>query len=191
MTDRSSDFAAQGADAHELAGYKPKAALGMEAADSTEGLSRHDAEMEECAEAYAAYNLEVLSELKDFCADPFTLVEQEVDFNRWAPLGFGTADAVHVADGLLVVVDFKYGRGVQVDAAAQLPDDALRAGRAGARREPLRRGARAHVHLPAAPCQRLRLRDPEGGAPLLGGRGARREGAASSPTSAGSSASRP
>lgn len=116
MEDRASDFAAQGTDAHELVEHKLKLALGMETSDPTPGLKWHDAEMEECAEAYAAYNMEIRSELEKLCGDPVTLIEQEIDFSKWVPLGFGTADAVHVADGLLVVVDFKYGRGVLVDA---------------------------------------------------------------------------
>lgn len=116
MEDRASDFAAQGTDAHELAEHKLKAALGMETEDPTPSLKWHDAEMEEACESYATYNMEVLAELKGLCTDPTTLIECEVDFSRWVPLGFGTADAVHVADGLLVVVDFKYGRGVMVDA---------------------------------------------------------------------------
>ncbi len=116
MEERGSGYAAQGTDAHELAEHKLKAALGMETQDPTGDLEWYDAEMEECTEAYAAYNLEVLAGLKDQCQDPVSLVEQEVDFSRWVPLGFGTADAVHVADGTLAVVDFKYGRGVEVAA---------------------------------------------------------------------------
>lgn len=48
--------------------------------------------------------------------DLIALVEQEVDFSKWVPLGFGTADAIIVADGILIIVDFKYGRGVAVSA---------------------------------------------------------------------------
>lgn len=116
MEDRLSDFAAQGTDAHELAEHKLKATLGMETEDPTEDLCWYDAEMEECTEAYAAYNLEVVSELKESCEDPLSLIEQEVDFSRWVPLGFGTADAIHAGDGMLAIIDFKYGRGVEVSA---------------------------------------------------------------------------
>ena len=45
-------------DGHELAEHKLKSALGMETQDPTENLQWFDAEMEECAEAYASYVLE-------------------------------------------------------------------------------------------------------------------------------------
>ena len=48
--------------------------------------------------------------------DLIALVEQEVDFSKWVPLGFGTADAIIVADGILIIVYFKYGRGAAVSA---------------------------------------------------------------------------
>jgi hypothetical protein len=39
-----------------------------------------------------------------------------LNLSRWLPEGFGTADAVIGADGLLTVADFKYGSGVPVEA---------------------------------------------------------------------------
>ena len=44
------------------------------------------------------------------------LVEQRVDLTRWVPEGFGTADAVVFHEGILFVVDLKYGKGVPVNA---------------------------------------------------------------------------
>ena len=44
------------------------------------------------------------------------LVEQRVDFSDWVPEGFGTADAVVMADSTLHVIDLKTGQGVRVDA---------------------------------------------------------------------------
>jgi putative component of toxin-antitoxin plasmid stabilization module len=43
-------------------------------------------------------------------------VEQRVEFGRWIPNGFGTVDAVSVHEGVIRVVDLKYGKGVRVDA---------------------------------------------------------------------------
>lgn len=48
------------------------------------------------------------------CNDPIVLIEQKLDFSRWVPEGFGTGDCVIVADGTLSVIDFKYGKGVEV-----------------------------------------------------------------------------
>lgn len=43
-------------------------------------------------------------------------VEQKLDLTEVIPEGFGTGDAVIVSDGLMVVCDLKYGKGVEVDA---------------------------------------------------------------------------
>lgn len=39
-----------------------------------------------------------------------------MDFSRYVPSGFGTGDCVIVADDVLTVIDFKYGKGVAVSA---------------------------------------------------------------------------
>ena len=39
-----------------------------------------------------------------------------MDFSKWVPHGFGTADALIVADDLLYITDFKYGVGCLVSA---------------------------------------------------------------------------
>ena len=44
------------------------------------------------------------------------MVEQKLDYSHWVKDGYGTGDAVIVADGTLHVVDFKYGTGVLVSA---------------------------------------------------------------------------
>lgn len=47
---------------------------------------------------------------------PYVVAEQRVDFSRWVPGGFGTADCLIIGGHTLHVVDFKYGKGVEVDA---------------------------------------------------------------------------
>ena len=44
------------------------------------------------------------------------LLEQHVDFSCWVSQGFGRSDAVILADGLMEVIDLKYGRNVRVSA---------------------------------------------------------------------------
>lgn len=44
------------------------------------------------------------------------LVEQNLDFSNYVEEGFGTGDAVVIGDGIMEVIDLKYGKGVQVDA---------------------------------------------------------------------------
>lgn len=42
------------------------------------------------------------------------LVEIKVEYNAWVDNGFGTADHVGLNDGTCRIVDFKYGKGVQI-----------------------------------------------------------------------------
>ena len=48
--------------------------------------------------------------------DAQLIVEQKVDFGKWVPDGFGTSDAVIIADDVMDVCDLKYGKGVPVSA---------------------------------------------------------------------------
>lgn len=114
--DKGSDYAAEGTDAHELCEYKLKRALGMDASDPTKNLTWYNEEMEDCANDYAAYILEMVEAAKESCADPKVLIEQRVDFSRWVEQGFGTADCIIIADGTLRICDYKHGLGVLVDA---------------------------------------------------------------------------
>ena len=112
--DKGSDYAAEGTDAHALCEYKLRKALGLQAEDPTEGLTWYNEEMNDCANGYAAYVLEQVEAVKQVCADPVVLIEQRVDFSRWVEDGFGTADALIIADGTLKICDYKHGLGVLV-----------------------------------------------------------------------------
>ena len=81
--DKGSEYAQEGTDAHALCEYKLRRALGMDAKDPTEDLSFYNEEMEQCAEEYASYVMELLGEVKECCKDPVVLVEQrlEADYN--------------------------------------------------------------------------------------------------------------
>ena len=114
--DQGSPYAQQGTDAHELCQHLLEKALGRQTRDPTEDLTYYDAEMQEAAEGYASFVMEQVAEAKTLCADPLICVEQTVDFNKWVPHGFGTADALIVADDLLYITDFKYGVGCLVSA---------------------------------------------------------------------------
>ena len=114
--DQGSPYAQQGTDAHELCQHLLEKALGRQTRDPTEDLTYSDAEMQEAAEGYASFVMEQVAEAKTLCADPLICVEQTVDFSKWVPHGFGTADALIVADDLLYITDFKYGVGCLVSA---------------------------------------------------------------------------
>ena len=114
--DKASVFAMEGTSAHELCEYKLRSALGMEAENPTENLDFYNTEMEECAEDYATYILGLVEKAKENCSDPVVMVEQRVDFSRYVPEGFGTADCIIIADETLNIVDYKHGKGVEVSA---------------------------------------------------------------------------
>ena len=117
--DRSSPYAQQGTDAHELAAFLTEKALGRNTRDPTEDLTWYDAEMQEAAEGYAAFVMEQVAEARQLCADPLVCIEQTLDFSKWVEHGFGTGDCVIVADDLLHIIDLKYGLGVLVSAAGE------------------------------------------------------------------------
>ena len=114
--DKSSDFAAEGTDAHELCEYKLKKALGQRAKNPTENLTWYNEEMEECASGYAEYVMKLIAQAKKNCADPVVLIEQRLDYSKYVTDGFGTGDCVIIADGTLNIVDYKHGKGVEVSA---------------------------------------------------------------------------
>lgn len=114
--DTSSDFAREGTCAHELCEFKVRRLLGEEVQNPTENLDFYDSEMEECSNEYASYISECISVAKEKCSDPIVLVEQRLDFSEYVPDGFGTGDCVIVGDDTLKIVDFKFGKGVEVSA---------------------------------------------------------------------------
>lgn len=108
--DTAGDAAAQGTAAHALAEHKLRRALKKR---SRKPVSEWvDDEMETHTGAYAAWVVEQAAQLDN----PMVLIEERLDFSRWVPDGFGTGDCILVSDGVLHVIDFKYGQGVVVDA---------------------------------------------------------------------------
>lgn len=114
--DKESDYALEGTCAHALAEYKLRKALGYPAQDPTEALAFYNEEMEEATDGYVSYVLEKVEAAKEACSDPVVLVEQRVDYSRWVRQGFGTSDALIIADGTLRIIDLKYGTGIAVSA---------------------------------------------------------------------------
>ena len=114
--DQRSPYAKQGSDAHALCEHLLKEALGLPTEDPTGELEYYDEEMRSCAEGYRDFVMEKVAEARASCPDPLVCVEQRLDFSRWVKDGFGTGDCVIAADGLLHVIDYKYGVGVVVPA---------------------------------------------------------------------------
>lgn len=119
--DTGSIYAEEGTLAHKLAELTLRQRF--EGADITAELAEVEADplyspaMLEHINDYADFVAERMADAKTRCGDPRLYVEQEVDFGEYVPEGFGTSDAVIIADGIMDVIDLKYGAGVTVDAA--------------------------------------------------------------------------
>ena len=108
----ASSYAKEGTEAHSLCEYKLKKLLGIDRKDPTENLEFYNEEMEECAENYASYVLEIISRYKD----PLILIEERLNLSKFVKESYGTADAIIVTDDELHVIDYKHGQGILVGA---------------------------------------------------------------------------
>lgn len=70
-------------------------------------------EMEGTSETYLEYVKGIMLSCE---IAPAVLIEKRVDFSRYVPEGFGTADCLILAGDTLHVIDYKHGKGVVVDA---------------------------------------------------------------------------
>ena len=71
-------------------------------------------EMDEAATFYAERVREIIAERGEDEAE--LMVEQHFRLDPWVPGGYGTADAVVIGGDTIEVIDFKYGKGIRVDA---------------------------------------------------------------------------
>ncbi|GAV13260.1 hypothetical protein PBN151_3194 [Paenibacillus sp. NAIST15-1] len=55
-------------------------------------------------------------EAKARSSDASVMLEERLDFTEWVPEGYGTGDVVLISDGVLEIIDLKYGKGVPVSA---------------------------------------------------------------------------
>lgn len=114
VAQQSSEAAAEGTAAHELAEYKVRTFLGEKLKRPT---SDYDCdEMEEATDDYLFFIREKLAAAKETCEDPAIFVEQRIDFSRYVPNGYGCTDCCIVADETMYIIDLKYGKGIVVDA---------------------------------------------------------------------------
>lgn len=115
IEEKPSEYAQEGSQAHQVAECKAREAVGLPLLMEMNPIA-HDAEMYDAAEFYANYVKETYLEAKEHCPDAIIETETRLDLTHWIPEGFGTADCLIVADDVLHVIDFKYGKGVRVDA---------------------------------------------------------------------------
>lgn len=110
--DEQSPYAAEGTVAHDLA----EAILRHKLEGKKLPKHDHSAEMVEAVNRYVDICEEKVNEARARSSDAEVMIEAKLDFSRWVPEGFGTGDMVIVADGILEVIDLKYGKGVPVSA---------------------------------------------------------------------------
>lgn len=118
-----SEYAAEGTLAHELAEVYLRARVGnVEIKTLNAQLKKVKAnklfteEMRPEVEKYVAIVEEEYFEAKKRTKDAIIELEQKTDLTEWIPEGFGTCDAIIIADGVMSVIDLKYGKGVKVEA---------------------------------------------------------------------------
>lgn len=117
IPEETSEYAAEGTAAHSLCEYKVQKMLGHDAQDPRSSLLYHDEEMEECSDDYAAFISEAIEDVRKNGHEPSVFTEIRLDMSRFAPDCFGTSDTIIISDNFLSVIDFKYGKGVEVSAA--------------------------------------------------------------------------
>lgn len=76
----------------------------------------YDAAMFEHCDNYATFILEQFAEAQSHTKDAILFLEQKLDLTAYIPEGFGTGDAIIIADHVLVINDLKYGKGVPVSS---------------------------------------------------------------------------
>jgi len=111
----TSDAAEQGTAAHALAEHKLRRALHQHP-NMCPASEYIDAEMEGYTDDYVDFVLRQVRDTRQSCPDPQALIEQRLDFSHIVPGGFGTGDAVIIAEPRLHIIDLKYGMGVLVEA---------------------------------------------------------------------------
>ena len=111
--DEQSPYAAEGTVAHDLAESILRHKLEGKKAPK---LDDYSTEMVEAVNRYVDICEEKVNEARARSSDAEAMIEARLDFSRWVPDGFGTGDMVIVADGILEVIDLKYGKGVPVSA---------------------------------------------------------------------------
>ncbi|CQR74992.1 Phage protein [Sporomusa ovata] len=74
----------------------------------------YSTEIYDAVQVYVDLVIETMNLARAKTPDATALIEQRLDFSDWVEGGFGTGDAVVVADGVLDIVDLKGGQGVKV-----------------------------------------------------------------------------
>lgn len=116
--DHASSYALEGTDAHTLCAYLLERALGRDSPDPVESLDYYNTQMQKYSDGYASFVVEEFHKLLEKDPDAKVLIEQKVDYSHWVPDGTGTADCIILSRETLEIIDYKYGRGILVQACS-------------------------------------------------------------------------
>ena len=119
--DNDSTYAQEGTLAHAYCAKKLKSFFGLDTAGEDKEIAQlndqyHTGEMDEYTDTYKVIVLEKYNAARTVTKDAQLLIETRLDFSEYVPEAFGTSDTTIIADGLMEVIDFKYGKGVRVSA---------------------------------------------------------------------------
>lgn len=118
---KTSDYMEEGTLAHAIAEFKVKSYFNEATSKSayTRRINKFKKEKYFNKEmlTYTDTYLECIKGIAmESSTRPFVAVEQTIDYSEYAPDGFGTADCILISENTLNVIDFKYGKGVEVSA---------------------------------------------------------------------------
>lgn len=123
VKEKASEFAMEGTFAHALAELKlahyldhiTKSKYNTEL-KKLKGDDFYSRGLEDDVQIYVDFAIEKINEAKSRTKDAVVLLEARLDYSPWVQEGFGTGDLVLITDGVLEIVDLKFGKGVQVSA---------------------------------------------------------------------------
>jgi len=126
VEEKRSEYADEGTLAHELSEIKLERRVTIcdskkrkQLDKSLEKIKANDfygVEMENAITEYCEFVEERYMEAKARSEDAVILLEAVADFTEWVPEGKGIGDVVIISDGIMEVIDLKYGKGVAVTA---------------------------------------------------------------------------
>jgi len=117
----TSSYAEEGTLAHELADTlcRYKTGLFCDLSTELENISKsplYNTEMYDYIDRYSDYVNECFMTSRSYSSDAVIETEVRLDLRKYIPDGFGTSDIVVIADGVMQIIDLKYGKGVPVSA---------------------------------------------------------------------------
>lgn len=114
-------YAREGTHCHEITEAKLRSRYFHEDVKQPKDEKFDSDEVEQVTDACYEFCAQIIEELKSSGVEPIVRLEEKIDYTNIVPDGFGTGDFIAIGvlpDGrkLLQVADYKFGRGVLVDA---------------------------------------------------------------------------